>query len=304
MVKIRNFVKGFLMGVCDIIPGISGGTIAFITGIYARLISSVRSFSFELLYHLFLFIFSRKRSDVDRLKRDIRSLDLVFLLSVISGILTAIILTSRIVSYLLDNHYVFTMSFFIGLILASSLIIYNQIKNHNLTNILIGLSGLLSIAIIMFFRPIEITEPGLFYLFVGGFVGISAMFLPGISGAFILLIMGLYGHLIGYLHNIGGNLLRISVFCMGIISGAFFISRLINFLFVKSKCKTLYFLLGLVIGSLFIPLRDISMKINKSTADISLSIMFFLSGLLLVSLIEHINKRKKDSLINIEDKTN
>lgn len=301
MIKIQNFIKGFLMGVCDIIPGISGGTIAFITGIYQRLISSVKSFSFRLIYDAIVFIFSKKRSDVGKLKKDIKSLDLVFLLTVISGILTAILLSSKIISYMLNNYYVLTMSFFIGLIFASSIIIYAHIKNHNFLNILTGLLGLISMVVIMFFRPIEIINPSLFYLYLGGFLGISAMFLPGISGAFILLIMGLYLHLLNYLHDIPNYLLEILVFVSGIITGAFVISRLINFLFKKYKCKTLYFLLGLVIGSLLIPLKEIFVKINKNLLEINLSLTFFLLGLLIVSILEFWNhKKRKELLITLD----
>ena len=302
MINIRNFIKGFLMGVCDIIPGVSGGTIAFITGIYARLISSIKSFSLRLIYDIFLFIFLRKRTDIIKLKKDIKKLDLVFLFSVILGIITALLLTSRVISFLLEDHYIFTMSFFIGLILASSIIIFTHIRNHNITNLFFGLLGLVSIIIIMFFRPIEVINPSLLYLYLGGFLGISAMFLPGISGAFILLIMGLYNHLIFYLNNIGDNLLEISIFCLGIISGAFIISRLIDFLFVKSKNKTLYFLLGLVIGSLFIPLKEIFIKIDRNTTSITLSIIFFAIGFLAVLSLELINKKKKNSLITVEEK--
>jgi putative membrane protein len=300
MVKVINFIKGFLMGICDIIPGISGGTIAFLTGIYQRLINSVKSFSFVLFYDLIIFLFSRKKSNVKKLKREIKDLDMGFLFTVLLGILTAIFLASRIILYLLESHYILTMSFFIGLIFASSIIIYSHIKNHNMTNIFIGLLGLGFIIIIMFFRPIEIESPGLFYIYIGGFIAIGAMFLPGISGAFILLIMGLYAHIIGYLSNLRESLSEIFVFAAGVITGAMFFSRFIHFLFEKSKCKTLYFLLGLVIGSLFIPLREIIVKVDRNTLDIGLSVLFFLFGLLLVIVVELLNKKKKNRMIEIE----
>jgi putative membrane protein len=301
MIKLQNFLKGFLMGVCDIIPGISGGTIAFITGIYQRLISSVKSFSFTLLYGIVLFIFSKKQSNVDKLKNDIKNLDLVFLMTVLFGIMTAILLTSRIISHLLNNYYIFTMSFFIGLIFASSMVIYSNIKDHKLSNILMGFLGLLTIVVIMFFKPVEIMSPSLLYIYLGGFFGISAMFLPGISGAFILLIMGLYSHVLNYLHNIYDNFLELSVFGLGIITGALVISRVIHFLFKQYKCKTLYFLFGLVIGSLFIPLKEIFIKINKDVLDISLSLTFFLIGLLIVTILEvWDHKKKKEMLIGLD----
>lgn len=231
------------MGVCDLIPGISGGTIAFITGIYERLINAIKGFSPR--------IFNRS------LKENLRILDIRFLIVLASGIIFSILIGAGIIENLLEHHYVKTISFFIGMILASSVIIFEHIKEHNTKNHLyFGLGMLFGIGII-FLNPSESFSITRGYLFLGGFLAISAMFLPGISGSFILLIMGLYEYIIGILHNPLKNISEIIIFMLGAILGATIISRVISYLFAKDKNKTLYFLLGLVLGSLGVPIIKI-----------------------------------------------
>jgi putative membrane protein len=274
------YLKGILMGVCDLIPGISGGTIAFITGIYERLINSVKGFSPQLIFSL------RNKNEF---KKNIQKLDLIFLITLLLGIFTALILGSGIMKYLLENHYTYTLSFFVGLIVASSFIIFENIKNHNMKNIFVCFIGFIIGILLAFVVPASI-EPTTFYIFLGGFIGISAMFLPGISGSFILLIMGLYEFMINVLHDISNNIMHFIVFFIGAIFGALFISRIISFLFKKDQCKTLYFLLGLVIGALSIPLKKIIEASLFRLSEISLMVFLFLLGILLVVIVKKYNR--------------
>jgi len=216
------------MGLCDIIPGISGGTIALITGIYERLINAVKAFSPIIIRDLFV--------DRKALKEDIKKLDLVFLITLFLGITVSILGMSRLMTFLLEEHTAFTLSFFVGLILASSLLIKHHIKGFKHAYGGIGLIGFLFGIGLFLFSPIEIV-PGLVYIFFAGFLAISAMFLPGISGSFILLIMGVYGFILEALHSFDVTI--ISVFILGGILGAVGISRLISWLFAKSKDMTL-----------------------------------------------------------------
>jgi len=272
--KILLFLKGILMGICDLIPGVSGGTIAFITGIYERLINAVKNFNFKLIEDIV--VYNKKE-----LKKDIKKLDLGFLFVLFLGIGFAIFAGSRIIKFLLDNYFEYTFSFFMGLILASCLIIFQNIKNHKRKNILFGVFGLIIGISFAFLIPMNIT-PNLYYVFLGGFIAISAMFLPGISGAFILLILGLYEFMLDILHDILNNLTYFGVFVFGAILGAVFISRLVSFLFRKDKCKTLYFLLGLVIGALSVPLKKIFEFSYLDISNISFMISFLVLGVLCV----------------------
>ena len=132
--------------------------------------------------------------------------------------------------------------------------------------------------------PLTVT-PTLGYVFLGGFFAVSAMFLPGISGAFILLIMGLYEFMINVLNDISSNISYFLLFIAGALSGAFCISRIISFLFKKNKCKTLYVLLGLVIGALSTPLKRILQTASFQISNVFIMVFWFLLGALLVVLV-------------------
>lgn len=299
--KISIFLKGFLMGVCDLIPGISGGTIAFITGIYTRLIDAVKNFSPKLIYDIFTYPIHKNR---DRLKEDIKKLDLLFLLVLMLGIGSALMIGSRIIKFLLMDYYAYTLSFFIGLILASSKIIFNHIQNHNIKNISFGFLGIALGLMLSMLVPLTVT-PTLGYVFLGGFFAVSAMFLPGISGAFILLIMGLYEFMINVLNDISGNISYFLVFIAGALSGAFCISRIISFLFKKNKCKTLYVLLGLVIGALSTPLKKILQTASFQISNVFIMVFWLLLGALLVVLVTRRRKtyeRKRKLQIDVIEK--
>ena len=264
------------MGICDLIPGISGGTIAFITGIYERLIYAVKGFSLKILKNI---------GNIKKFKKDLKKLDLVFLTLLGAGIATSILIGSRIMDFLLENYFSFTIAFFIGLIIASSKIIFDNIKKHSFTNMIFGIIGMLIGGLMIFISPASV-NPSMIYIFIGGFLAISAMFLPGISGAFILFIMGLYEFIIKSVKDL--DLIVLNVFFVGAILGAASISRVVAFLFLKDRCKTLYFLLGFVIGALSIPLKRIIQPMN--IFDI---IVIVLLVILSMTSVLMINKKKR-----------
>lgn len=269
------------MGVCDLIPGISGGTVAFITGIYTRLINAVKSFSPKLIYDIVTYPINRKS---DRLKEDIKKLDLIFLLILMLGIMSAFLIGSRIIKFLLREYIAYTLSFFIGLILASSKTIFEHIENHNIKNVLFCLLGLILGLLSSMLVPLTV-GPSLGYVLLGGFCAVNAMFLPGISGAFILLIMGLYEFMVNVLNDIRNNISYFLVFIAGAILGAFTISRIISFLFKKNKCRTLYTLLGLVIGALATPVKKIIETTSFQMSYVLIMVFWCLLGASLVVLM-------------------
>lgn len=295
--KILLFLKGLLMGICDIIPGISGGTIAFITGIYMRLINAIKNISPKLFYDIFLSPFNKKNRE--NLKQDVKKIDLGFLFVLFLGIGTALLLGSKIVKFLLSNYFIYTLSFFIGLILASSKIIFDNIQNHKKKNILFGILGFILGILLSILVPVDLV-PTKSYVFVGGFLAISAMFLPGISGAFILLIMGLYEFMINILHDIPGNIVYFIIFVAGAALGAFTISRIISFLFKKDKCKTLYVLLGLVLGTLSVPLKKIFEMGLFQISNVLIMLFFLLLGVFLVVIIMRYRKNYEQKLQELE----
>lgn len=255
---IKLFFKGLLMGLCDLIPGISGGTIAFILRIYEKLMSSIN----EVLNFKF---------------RNIK-----FLIILFSGIIIAIFLGSKIMHFLLNNYFIFLISFFMGLILSSGIKIIKMYKVKIKKDIFIILSGFCIGFLLFFLVPFNI-EPSLLYIFLGGFLAISAMFLPGISGSFILLIMGIYTYMIDVLKSL--KIKEILVFLSGALIGIYFISKLVSFMFKKEKKRVLFFLSGLIIGSLSVPLNML-LKYQINFIEFLLMLILFTFGLILIYIIE------------------
>lgn len=238
------------MGFCDIVPGVSGGTIALITGIYERLIESLNKL-FLLAKQAFQLTFGRITHK--QFSRSWKKQDLKFLAFLFSGIIIAILIGSKLMTYLLENHFTYTISFFIGLILVSGLLIYRSIKEHSAKSISLGIIGLIIGVLLAFILPATITSPSLWYILIAGFLAISAMFLPGISGSFILLILGVYEFMLLSLHQL--NIPVVVVFIIGAVLGAVVITRIIAYLFSKNESATLTVLLGLVLGCLSIPIK-------------------------------------------------
>jgi len=298
MNKLALYVRGILMGICDVIPGVSGGTMAFITGIYYKLIESIKGFSPELAKDLLIFLVTWNKKSWNKLKIDIKKIDLVFLGVLGAGIVTAVLLGSRLIKYLLDNHFAYTISFFVGLIIASIKIIYDDIKDHSTSNIISGIVGIFIGVPLAFISPAPLT-PSLPYYFVSGFLAASAMFLPGISGAYILYLLGVYDFMLLVVHNIFKNFAFFVIFMIGVGLGAATISRIISFIFKKNKYKTLYILMGLVLGSLVLPIKQVYASTNAWNPLLVLTLFgFLITGLVIVLTIIHIDKKKRNETRN------
>lgn len=238
--------KGVCMGTADIIPGVSGGTIALIAGIYKDLLAAIKSVDAKAI---------RRLVSLD-LAGAMERVHLRFLIVLLSGIGTAILLLSRLMNYLLKYHPEPTFSLFFGLILASVYILGKRVtwRIPEALSILLGSwAGYYLVGLI----PVS-TPNQLWFIFLSGVAGICAMILPGISGAFILLVLGKYEFITGTLkapfsaNEATGvnNLLIIIVFCSGCAAGLAFMSRFLNWLLAKWYFPTLAFLTGLMGGSL------------------------------------------------------
>jgi len=269
------------MGACDTVPGISGGTMALITGIYQRFIESIKN---NISKNFLLMIKALIVKDTKTFKTLYQKSDIKFLLTLLFGIFTAIFLASKIILSLLENYPAYTLSFFIGLILASSIIIFKEINVHNKNNYISGTFGLVLGLSLIFLIPKTLTVVPLTYVFLGGFLAVSAMFLPGVSGSFVLLVLGLYEIVYNSIHSISENKLLLTTFAAGAILGAIFISRLIDYLFKINKSKTLYFLFGLVIGALIIPIQKVIIQSAQSNNIITATL--FLAGFASVLIVE------------------
>ena len=234
-------LKGVCMGSADVIPGVSGGTIALITGIYENLISALRSIDMEVLKKILAF--------------DIRGafakVHIRFLLTLFSGIVVAILSLARLMNYLLKYHPVPTWSLFFGLIAASTVMIGKHVNDWLGKAGISFVGGIIAATIIVNLIPIQ-TPEDLWFIFLCGIVAICAMILPGISGAFILLILGKYEYITAALKNpfLLHNFAIIGVFCAGCLIGLVGFSRVLNYLLKNFHNLTLAFLAGLIAGSL------------------------------------------------------
>jgi len=284
------FLKGILMGICDVIPGISGGTIAFITGIYERLIKAIKSATPEFIFSFIKYTFKKDEKTLKKAKKQFKALDLPFLLPLIIGIGLAVFAGAHIIPFLLEKYYTLTMLFFVGLIIASCKIIFDNIETHRFINMVGGLFGAAFGILIANLIP-GIMSTSLTTIFISGVLAISAMILPGISGSYILLILGQYEFMLNALRNISTHMLEVLVFILGAIVGLVTSARIINYFFKAYHNGTLYFLLGLVLGSLSGPLKIIYIETVWTTTVGSLGVILFAAGILAVLGINHLAKR-------------
>lgn len=235
-------LKGMAMGAADVVPGVSGGTIAFISGIYEELIESLNNINSS--------IFKELRSK--GIKYTWKKLNGPFLLALMSGVLISIFSLAKGVEWLLEHHPILLWAFFFGLVAASIVYISKQIKT-TLWDIA-GLKVFLAITIggsiayfITILNPIESSDSNLF-LFFAGALAICAMILPGISGAFILVIIGAYGPVLEAISN--RDIKTILIIGTGAIVGLLSFSKLLKWLFESYNQLTLAALTGFMIGSL------------------------------------------------------
>ena len=231
------YLKGMAMGAADIVPGVSGGTVAFITGIYERLIDSIGSLGPKTLTTFF------KQGPIAAW----RSVDGNFLLALMLGILTSVFTLSKMLSHLLKTHPEMLWSFFFGLILISALYIGRQIP-HWRSGTLLGLVCGAGVAfLITTLSPQQIPMHPV-TLFIAGSIAICAMVLPGISGSFILLLLGMYAHVIGAVKSL--ELVNLGIFAAGCLCGLLSFTRLLSWLLHRQHNLTMAVLTGFMLGSL------------------------------------------------------
>lgn len=230
-------LKGMAMGAADAIPGVSGGTIAFISGIYEELISSISQVNFSLLKTL-------KENGIKAVWEQVNG---NFLLSLLIGIFISFVSFMRLAKYLLEHHPILIWSFFFGLVLASILYVAKQIKQWNFTTVIAALAAAF-IAYYITTLPSLANNDNPVFLFLAAAIAICAMILPGISGAFILVLLGAYKTLSTAFHDL--NIKNILIFVAGAVVGLLSFSKLLKWLFNNHRNITLAILTGFIIGSL------------------------------------------------------
>ena len=230
-------VKGCAMGAADVIPGVSGGTIAFITGIYGTLLDSIKAFDLRALRLFF----------TGRWKEWWQKVNGSFLFSLLAGIGISIFSLAKLMTWLLENEPIGVWSFFFGLIIASSVLVAREIKHWNLWSVVSGVVGIVIAYYITVVTPTE-TPNAWWFIILSGAIAICAMILPGISGSFILLLMGKYLFIMEAVHTL--NIGVLALFAVGAVAGIISFSHVLSWLLKNYHNVTVSLLTGFMIGSL------------------------------------------------------
>lgn len=265
------------MGSADIVPGVSGGTIALITGIYGHLVEAISKIRFAFIKPLI-------KGDINGFINGIfEEIDFKFFIPLVLGIGIAFLTLAKVVTYCMEFHTALTYAFFLGLIIASAVILFKKLDQINLKNILFALIGCVLTFIFVSLNPIAANH-SLPIIFLSGLIAICAMILPGISGSFLLLLLGQYEYMLNALHNF--QITDIIVFVVGAVIGILGFSKILNFLLKNHEEVTMAFLIGVMIGSLKVPSMEIINAAGISFAGLFPCLIVAVIGFAIIIILE------------------
>jgi putative membrane protein len=230
-------LKGMGMGAADVVPGVSGGTIAFITGIYEELVFSIKSINLQAIKLFFSGKFTEFWKHVNG----------TFLLSVLMGIGISVFSLAKLLEYLLNQFPILVWSFFFGLIIASAIYVARTIKKWNAGTVIAGIAGIIIAYFITVISPAEANTTW-WFIFLSGSIAICAMILPGISGSFILVLLGMYKFILSAVGNL--ELAIILTFLAGAVVGIIAFSNILSWFLKYFHNLTIAVLSGFMVGSL------------------------------------------------------
>ncbi len=243
------------MGSADIVPGVSGGTMALITGIYGHLIEAISNIKFGFLKPLV-------KGDLKGFWNQLLDeIDFKFLIPLVLGIGVAFLTLAKVVTYCMDVYTAVTYSFFLGLIIASAVVLFKKLNKIDIKTVLFAVIGAVLTYIFVSLNPIAANH-SLIVLFISGMIAICAMILPGVSGSFLLLLLGQYKYMLNALHEL--HFTEIIVFIIGAVIGILGFSKLLNYLLKNHEEVTMAFLIGVMLGSLKVPGVEIVNATNLS----------------------------------------
>jgi len=278
------FLRGLIMGGSDIVPGVSGGTMAFITGIYGRLVHAIAAVRPHTAIRLL-------RGDIEGFKEDVQAVDPVFLIILLAGIGTAALLMSRTILYILEIWPGQAFGFFLGIIIASAVAIAIQIESARKSAIIFIGTGLL-VGYLIGSIPAGSFGHSLPMLFATGMIALCAMILPGISGAYLTLLLGQYEYLLGAIRDI--SLPEIVTFIAGGAVGILLFSRVLRYLLDHYTAVLLAFLTGLMLGST----RTLFERIGEAGGFTPEVLIACTTGFILIAAVEQMRRKKRDTIIH------
>ena len=265
------------MGSADIVPGVSGGTIALITGIYGHLVEAISKIRFGFVKPLL-------KGDFNGFLNELfEEIDFKFFIPLVLGIGIAFLTLAKVVTYCMDAYTAWTYSFFLGLILASAVILFKKIDKINVKHFLFAIIGAVLTFVFVSLNPIAANH-SLPILFVSGMIAICAMILPGISGSFLLLLLGQYKYMLNALHQL--HFSEIIVFVVGALIGILVFSKILNYLLKNYEEFTMAFLIGVMVGSLKVPGVEIINSVSLNFAGLFPCIIVAIIGFALIIILE------------------
>lgn len=279
------------MGSADIIPGVSGGTVAFITGIYEQFIDALKSINFDFIYHGIRGIVNH--ASRQKANESLQRIHWQFLAPLALGIFVAFLVLANIVGFFLDTYPTYTFAFFFGLIFASAILIYLSHRDMFLvSSLLFVVLGCIFGYYIVGLQAIQM-DHSYFIIFLTGIVSFCAMILPGLSGAFILLVLGQYEFMLNVLRNLThlelGYMTYAVAYVLGGIVGLLLFSRVLSYLLKHYRKATLGFIIGLMVGALRLPVDHILANPQQPL----IVIFSILLGIGIVSMFGYFDRKRK-----------
>ena len=304
---IVTAVKGFFMGAANVVPGVSGGTIALISGIYSRIIEALNAV---------LSVDTWKDLLHGRIKDFWKRIDGWFLVALAVGVLLSVFSLAKLLEYCLEVHPVATWAFFFGLILASAFFMLKAVKGWKVTDALLLVAGVALGLVVCTLSPSQ-TPDNLPFIFICGAIAICTMILPGVSGSFILVVMGKYDYMMSAVSNLDWPVL--AVFALGCLAGILAFAKLLHWLLARWERQTMLVLTGFVLGSLVkvwpwanvptaagaspvipdptgdpvIPDPSVIPDLTGHLPDLGPAILWCLIGIALIVAIELLSSRKR-----------
>lgn len=266
MKNISLIIKGFLIGVGKIIPGVSGSLLAITMGIYGKLMNSIGNFFCNI-------------------KENIK-----FLMPVLIGVSMAIILMSKLIFSMLDKYYVITMLFFIGLIAGGIPSLIKKVKKYNFKNIvlfILSFSLIFSLSFIDNNKSFGVNNYPLYIFFLLGLLDAATMIIPGISGSAIMILLGCYGTVLDLFSNVYeiNNIIKILPFLIGVVIGTYLISKFVAYSLKKFYHESFSCILGFLLSSCFLLIINV-LKCNTNLLSIFIGIFLFVIGIFVSLLLE------------------
>ena len=271
------YAKGMCMGTADAVPGVSGGTIALVTGVYERLIGAITAVSPARLRGLLSVVVPGE--DAAEAWRAATEMDLLFLVVLGTGVVTAVVTVTRLVDTALETVPVLTFGFFFGLIAASAVVLWSEVQFDTRGRIASAVAGFV-LAFVVSGQAAAAMGHRLPVTFFAGMIAVSALILPGISGSLLLILLGQYEFMIGTLREavdgvlavalgesvpgLGPTLVTVATFIVGALVGLFSISHVVRWALSRRREATLAFLVSLIVGALRAPVADVSRRLAEA----------------------------------------